>query len=63
MNPFVIFMILDCRFKINSRFEETILNRKILNLKSNYTLLFFGGLQPLCGIGVISFIDATSIPF
>ena len=27
-----------------------------------YTLLFFGGRQPLCGSGVTSNIDVTSIP-
>ncbi len=63
MNPFVIFIISDCRFKINTRFEETILNRISYIRNPFYTLLFFGGRQPLCGIGVISLIDATSIPF
>jgi hypothetical protein len=28
----------------------------------NQTRRFLGGLQPLCGIGVTSFIDLTSIP-
>jgi hypothetical protein len=28
----------------------------------NYTLRRFGGLQPLCGIGVVSLMDRTSIP-
>ncbi len=28
-----------------------------------YTLLLFGGLAPLCGIGVVSFIDKILNPF
>jgi hypothetical protein len=27
-----------------------------------YTLLFFGGLEPLCGIGVVSFIESILNP-
>jgi hypothetical protein len=30
--------------------------------ENDYTLLFFGGRQPLCGNGVTSFIITTSIP-
>src|SRR5581483_8923744 len=35
-----------------------------LRLKANaaYTLRLFGGRQPLCGIGVVSRIERTSIP-
>jgi hypothetical protein len=32
------------------------------NMCKNYTLLFFGGRQPLCGNGVTSVIVVTSIP-
>src|SRR5208283_3857042 len=28
----------------------------------SYTLRLFGGRQPLCGIGVVSFMERTSIP-
>jgi len=31
-------------------------------LATFYTLLFFGGLQPLCGIGVTSFISVILYP-
>ena len=36
---------------------------QILQQTFSYTLLFFGGRQPLCGMGVTSLMVATSIPF
>ena len=35
----------------------------VANNLADYTLLFLGGLQPLCGIGVTSLMDEISIPF
>ena len=34
----------------------------IITIIGDYTLLRFGGLQPLCGNGVTSIISVTSIP-
>ena len=35
---------------------------KIFDVVSIYTLLFLGGLAPLCGIGVVSLIDKILKP-
>ena len=40
--------------------NETAQRNQIFML--NYTRRRFGGLQPLCGIGVVSLMDRTSIP-
>ncbi len=34
----------------------------VIKYSVDYTLLFLGGLQPLCGKGVMSLIITTSIP-
>src|SRR5208282_1260440 len=59
------------RTKISSQFSEKpesavpllLLRTENWELRTVvYTLRRFGGLQPLCGIGVVSLMERTSIP-
>jgi len=45
-----------CQIKSITTYRDLIPNQAV------YTLLFFGGLHPLCGNGVTSLIITTSIP-
>lgn len=44
------------------KFAITTTNHKQQTSNCNYTLRCFGGRQPLCGSGVTSLIEITSIP-
>src|SRR5271165_5269753 len=55
------FSVLSSQFSEKPRILRLLLRTENWEL-SFYTLRRFGGLQPLCGIGVVSLIERTSIP-